>query len=318
MKKILCVLILCSVLLTCSGCLEHGEKAEAVTVVTTVFPEYDWTREIIGNEGNVRLVLLTENGTDLHSYQPTAADIATIASCDLLIYTGGTSSVWIDDVLKKNPSNTRTVIRLMDDLSENEKLVEQSVHHNTDHHHDEAHDEHVWLSLRLASRFCDTICSALCDLIPEKKDVYRENCAAYIQKLQALDETYQNTVSTATISSLLFADRFPFTYFANDYGLTCYAAFPGCSAETEASFETVSFLIKTVENLDLPAIIVLENSDRKLAETVLSTTKTGTAAIVEMNALQSVSGTDLKNGISYLEIMHQNLVALRIALGYKE
>ena len=318
MKKILCLCILFSLLTIFSGCSTHHDKTETITVVTTVFPEYDWTREIIGDGSDVQLILLTKNGTDLHSYQPTVTDVAAIASCDLLIYTGGVSSSWIDDVLKENPSENRTVIRLMDDLSEDEKLIEQSVHHNTDHHHDEVYDEHIWLSLRLASRFCDTICAALCDLVPEKQDAYRENCAVYIQKLQALDATYQDTVAAATISSLLFADRFPFTYFANDYNLTCYAAFPGCSAETEASFETVSFLIKTVEDLDLPAIVVLENSDRKLAETVLSTTKTEATEIVKMNALQSVSGTDLKNGISYLEIMHQNLAALRIALGCKE
>ena len=317
MKKSICICLLAIILICSCGCRDSVTKDDGITIVTTVFPEFDWTREILGDERDVKLILLTENGADLHSYQPTVADVAAIASADLLIYTGGVSSQWIEDVLKDNPASGRMVIRLMDLLADDEKLTEQSHHHNAEHHDDE-YDEHVWLSLKLAARFCDTICDAICHIIPEKENEYRKNCESYTEKLKELDERYGETVSAASVNTLLFADRFPFSYLTNDYGIECYAAFPGCSAETEASFETIAFLAQTLDSNKLPAIVVLENSDQTIATTVRSTASSQNAVILTMNSLQSVTKSAIADGVTYLEMMHENLAALEIALGCED
>lgn len=317
MKRIslICLTLFVLAVVLCS-CVTPTEDNEKITIVTTVFPEYDWTRQIIGNEiENIEFVLLCDNGTDLHSHQPTVADMATIATCDLLICTGGTSDAWISKILASSPSDTRRVVRLTDLLSEDELLTEQSHHHNTEHHHNEAHDEHVWLSLRLAERFCAAICDALCAMVPENEEVYRENCKNYTTQLNALDEEFVSAVENASAKTLLFADRFPFSYLTNDYGIDCYAAFPGCSSEIEASFATVTFLAERIDSLRLPAVVILENASDELAQTVLSATSTKPSLIVTMNSLQSVSRADIDNGATYLSIMKQNLSALKAALG---
>lgn len=317
MKRTVCIcLLLLFVAVALISCAPPATENQKITIVTTVFPEYDWTRQILGEEtGRVELILLCDNGIDLHSYQPTVADIATITSCDLLICTGGTSDAWINDALATTPSDTRQVIRLTELLSKDELLSEQSHHHNTEHRHDEAYDEHVWLSLRLAERFCDAICDALCAVMPESENEYRENCKNYTAQLKALNEAFVTTVGSTSVKTLLFADRFPFSYLTNDYGIECYAAFPGCSSETEASFATIAFLAERMDTLELPAIVILENSTTQLAETVLSVTKTKPSLIVTMNSLQSVSRSDIENGATYLSIMTKNLSALNTALG---
>ena len=317
MKKILFVLLaLIVVLLSLSACRDTAADDATITIVTTTFPEYDWTRNILGEatEG-VELILLTENGTDLHSFQPTVSDIATLSECDIFICTGGVSDAWVDDALASAPSKNRTVIKLMSLLSEEQKLVEQSGHHNTQHHeHEDEYDEHVWLSVKNAKSFCRTIVEALCEKLPEHTDVYTRNCESYIAALDELDTAFAQSVAAAETKTVLFADRFPFSYLTNDYEITCYAAFPGCSSETEASFETVAFLAERVDTLTLPAVIVLENADLDLAETVIATTKAKTARIVTMNSLQSISKYDIENGATYLGIMKNNLAALCLAL----
>lgn len=319
MKRIFCVLLslllLASSLASCGGL---GESEDKISIVTTVFPEYDWTRQILGEKRNdVELILLTKNGTDLHSYQPSVADMAKITTCDLLIYTGGTSDAWIDEALALHPSEKREVLKLTDLLSEDTLLFEQSEHHNNaEHHHDnEEYDEHVWLSLRLAVSFCDAICDRLSKLMPENEQVYRENCEAYTLQLKALDRAYTDAVEASSLDAVLFADRFPFSYLFHDYSLTCYAAFPGCSSETEASFKTISFLAESMDALSIPAVIVLENSDNTLAQTVINTTAAKTATIVKMNSMQAITREDIDSGIDYLSVMTQNLSALKIALG---
>ncbi len=330
MKRIaILILIILLVVLPTTSCGSQV-KNETVTIVTTVFPEYDWVKNILGNhtEG-IELILLTENGTDLHSFQPTVSDIAKISSCDILICTGGISDTWIDDALKAAPNDERTVIKLMSLLSEDKKLVEQSVHHNTNHdhghdhndhhgydHHEEVYDEHLWLSLKNAKHFCKAITDVLCQKIPEKAAHYTDNCTKYVAKMDKLDSDYAQAVAEADTKNLLFADRFPFSYLTNDYGLTCFAAFPGCSAETEASFETVAFLSNVLNDYSLPAVVILENSEDNLANTVITTAKCKDIRIVSLNSLQSISREDIKNGVTYLDIMKNNLQALCSALNH--
>ena len=317
MKKVLFVLLaLIVVLLPLSSCRDTTVDNETITIVTTTFPEYDWTRNILGEATNgVELILLTENGTDLHSFQLTVSDIATLSECDIFICTGGVSDAWVDDALASAPAKNRTVIKLMSLLSEEQTLVEQSEHHNTQHHeHEDEYDEHVWLSVKNTKSFCLTIAEALCEKLPENADVYAENCESYIAALDELDTAFAHSVTAAETQTLLFADRFPFSYLTHDYGITCYAAFPGCSSETEASFETVAFLAEQVDALALPAVVVLENADLDLAATVIATTKEKAARIVTMNSLQSISKYDIENGATYLDIMKNNLDALCLAL----
>lgn len=324
MKKILTLVLTVFVLMIAmTSCGTSEENDDNITIVTTVFPEYDWTRQILGDySDNIELILLIQNGTDLHSYQPTVSDMAILSDCDILIRTGGMSDFWIDDALASAPNKERIVIELMDLMTEDEKLVEQSQHHNKEHSHDhddhghsdDMHDEHVWLSLKLASRFCQAICDAICEKVPENAETYLKNYAEYVEKLKTLDEMYAQCVDQCQEKVLLFADRFPFSYLMHDYGLSCFAAFPGCSAESEASFETITYLAKQVDEYSLPAVIILENSDQKIAETVIAATDNKSAQIVIMNSLQSVTKKDMENGVTYLEIMTQNLDAILASL----
>jgi len=293
---VLALLLLMSSLVSCGNVAEDDKN---ITIVTTIFPEYDWVRQILGDySDNINLVLLVQNGTDLHSYQPTVADIATISDCDILVRTGGMSDSWIDDVLAASPDKERIVVELMDLLSDEEKLGEQSHHHNAGHEHGGEHDEHVWLSLRLAARFCLEICDAICRKCPEYAEAYSTNCSEYTERLRALDEMYMQSIGSERDRFLLFADRFPFSYLMHDYGVTCFAAFPGCSAESEASFETIAYLADQVDAHSLPAVIILENSDSKIADTVIAATKDKKADIVILNSLQSVtsSSTSMSTG----------------------
>lgn len=322
MKRFFLFALILALLVPSIAACGERDGNEDITVVTTVFPEYDWTRNIIGDTEGIRLILLTENGTDLHSYQPTVSDIAAISECDVLICAGGASDAWIEDALALSPDSKRVVIRLISLLSEEEKLTEQALHHNAQHddhnHHEHDHeheyDEHVWLSLRHAAEFCRAIAEALGQKIPQNKDVYEENCRKYAEELMALDAAYRDAVSFSAEPTLLFADRFPFSYLMNDYRIECYAAFPGCSSETEASFKTVTYLAALVDDINLSSVIVLENTELRLAETVIASTKEKDARIVRMDSMQSISQNDIKQGVTYLEIMKNNLEALSLAL----
>ena len=259
MKKIIAlVLVLALAVSLLAACGQENTIGEAnaaasqddgkLRIVTTIFPEYDWVREILGDQADrADLTMLLDNGVDLHSYQPTADDIAKIADCDLFLYVGGESDEWVDDALKESANPDQKVINLMDVLSDEikeeehvegmEAEEEEPISAEAEEEGPE-YDEHVWLSLRNAETLCTAITNALGELDPDHKDVYTANASTYLQKLDQLDQRYQQTVDAAARNTLLFGDRFPFRYLVDDYGLTYYAAFAGCSAESEASFET--------------------------------------------------------------------------------
>lgn len=296
-----------------AGCSVGRKDDGKIRIVTTIFPEYDWVREVLGdNPAGAELTLLTESGVDMHSYQPAASDILTIAGCDLFIYVGGESDAWAANALKQRKNDNRLVINLMETLGSDareEELVEGM---------EDApeYDEHVWLSLRNAARFVTKISEALQTLDPAHAEDYKKNAEAYLAKLSALDEQYKKAVEAAPVKTLLFGDRFPFRYLTEDYGLTYYAAFVGCSAETEASFATITFLAGKLDELALPAVLTIEGSDGKLAQTVSKTAKPDPARqILSLNSLQSVTKADIDAGATYLGIMTDNLDVLRVALG---
>lgn len=325
MKKMICAILAFSCLFTLSGipCAAEDSSAsdgtDKIQIVTTVFSEYDWVKEILGTEADrADVTMLLDSGVDLHSYQPTAEDILKVSTCDLFIYVGGESDGWAEDALGEATNESRKVINLCDALGDElktEEVVEGMEDTEEDSEEDEEeYDEHVWLSLKNAQVLCNAITDALAELDPEKAETYEANSQAYQEKLAALDQEYQEAVDSAAYDTLLFGDRFPFRYLTDDYGLNYYAAFTGCSAESEASFETVTFLAQKVDELKLPAVLTIEKSDQKIAQTVVENTQTKDQKILTLDSMQSKTSEDVENGVTYLSVMEQNLDVLKDAL----
>ena len=296
-----------------------GGEAE-LRVVATTFPLYDWARQVLGQTPGIELVWLQDTGVDMHSYQPTAADMLLVSSCDLFLYVGGTSDSWVDDALQEAVNQDMEVLSLLDVLGSAARLEEltegmQAAHEDHDGHaHAEAeYDEHIWLSLRNAQLLTGAIADAMGRMDPAHAEDFAANAAAYGQQLAALDAEYQAAVDAAPVHTLLFGDRFPFRYLVEDYGLDYYAAFPGCSAETEASFETVAFLAGKVQELDLPAVLAIDHSDHRVAQTIAQNAGNG-AAVLTLDSMQGVSSEDVRAGATYLSIMASNLDVLKQAL----
>lgn len=314
MKKIGIFVLLFALLLTACGNGGAPKTEDRLQIVATVFPQYDWVREILGGQ-EADVTLLLDNGVDLHSYQPTADDILTVSNCDLFLYVGGESDGWVEDVLAQATNKDMVAINLLDALGSSareEEVVEGM--ESEEEEEEAAYDEHIWLSLKNAGTLCQTIADALCKLDADHADAYRANVAAYQQQLAALDAEYQAVVDGSKQKTLLFGDRFPFRYLADDYGLGYYAAFSGCSAETEASFETITFLAGKVDELQLHTVLTLEGSDQKIAQTIIDNTQNKNQQIVSMDSMQSVTATCVAEGANYLDIMKSNLTALQTAL----
>ncbi len=322
------------------------KNSNKLKVVTTIFPEYDWTREILGDKAsNVELTLLLGNGVDLHSYQPSIQDIAKISTADIFIYVGGESDGWVADALKNAKNKNMKVINLLETLGDKVKAeevkegmqAEEEEHHHHDgdhdehdhdeaeehhhHHHDDdedeeevEYDEHVWLSLRNAKILSTEIASALCEKDAANAAAYKANLAAYTARLDSLDAKYAATVKSASKNTILFGDRFPFRYLVDDYNLDYYAAFVGCSAETEASFETIIFLAKKVDELGLNSVLKIESGDGKIARTIIQNSKNKNAKVLTMDSIQSTTAKQAAAGATYLKIMEANLAVLEEAL----
>ena len=287
------------------------------SIVCTIFPEYDWVREILGkHQDRFTLTMLLNNGVDLHSYQPTAEDLVKIANCDIFIYIGGESDEWVKDVLKESDNPNREVINLLDVLgnSVKEEEIVEGMEAEEEEEEGPEYDEHIWLSLRNAQTLIQAITDAIKEIDADNADDYQANFDSYCSKLSDLDKRYKAAVDTAPVKTVVFGDRFPFRYLVDDYGLDYYAAFAGCSAETEASFETVIFLAQKVDELGLKYVCAIENSDRKIAQTIINNTKNKDQAIVSLDSMQSTTSKDAESGTTYLSLMEQNLDALSKAL----
>ena len=298
-----------------------SESTKKIKIVTTIFPEYDWVKQILGDESeNAEITMLLDNGVDLHSYQPTAKDIAKISDCDLFIYVGGESDEWVEGTLKKAANKNMQVINLLDVLGKNVKEEEIVKGMQAEEEEDEGeeegpeYDEHVWLSLNNAKTICQSIEDALKTIDPDNAKTYEKNTRDYIDKLDTLNLEYKKATSNAKQKTLLFGDRFPFRYMVDDYGLKYYAAFVGCSAETEASFKTISFLSKKSDELNLKYIMTIEKSDHKIAKTIIKNTKNKDQKILTLDSMQSTTSKDVKNKMTYLSVMKKNLEVLKKAL----
>ena len=306
-KKLLIILSALTLLLAGCGQKQDSQKLQ---IVAAIFPEYDWVRQIVGEDDSVEVTLLVDDGVDPHSFQPAVSDMVAAANCDLLIYGGGESDQWLEKLEATNPN--RKAIALLPLLGE--RAHEEEIVEGMEAEAEESElDEHVWLSLRNADVFCQAITEALCGLNPDKADAYQANLSAYQQQLNALDAQYQDAVNTAPKDTIVVCDRFPFRYLVEDYNLGYYAAFPGCSAETGASFETVVFLSDKVKELNLSALLVTESSDGRLAKTVAEAAGNENMPVLTLNSMQSVSAEQAKS-LSYLSIMTENLSVLQQAL----
>ena len=336
MKKIVSIIIAVIFMIGClcaCGTVENQKEkkktensSDKIHIVTTIFPEYDWVLNILGeNPGHAEVTMLLDSGVDLHSYQPTADDIQKISACDMFVYVGGESDEWVKDALKQASNKNMVVVNLLDILGDNakeEKVVEGMEAEEEDEKEEKEetkeekpeYDEHVWLSLRNAAALDGTLSDKLQSIDPENAEVYKKNTKDYVRKLNSLDKQYQKAVSRADVKTLLFGDRFPFRYLTDDYGLDYYAAFVGCSAETEASFETVSFLAKKVDELSLHSVMTIEGTDHRIAETIIRNTKKKDQQILTMDSMQSVTAKDVNQGVTYLSVMEKNLSVLKKAL----
>ena len=316
MKKLLALLL--SVLLITACFAACGKKADApdtpaddsgkLNVVCSIFPQYDFIKTIAGDA--VNLTLLLDSKTDLHSYTPTADDIMMISKADLFINIGGESDDWAEDVLSSAANNKLNVVSLLNLVDAVEEETLPGMQEEEEEAHEEEgpeYDEHVWTSLKNVIKIIPALTDVLCELDSGNTALYQANSSAYLAQLQALETKYSDTIGKAARKTLLFADRFPFRYLADDYGLTCYAAFSGCSAETEASFETMTFLVDTVKQQNLPFVLMIDGSDGSVAETV---SRQSGADIRVLNSCQSVSPDDIADGASYLTIMEDNLSVL--------
>ena len=312
MKKLLTILITAALLCGLCGCAAaaSSEPGEGLAIVTTVFPAYDFARQIAGERAT--LTLLLPPGAESHSFEPTARDMIRIQQSDLFFLTGGESEAWAEELLESG-DNIRSLAMLdcVNALEEEVKEGMQAVEEEEEEEGPE-YDEHVWTSPKNAIAICSALCDTLCEIDPEGESVYRENLRAYTAELEALDAAFREVVAQASHHTVIFADRFPARYFVEEYGLDYFAAFPGCAEDTEPSARTVAYLIDRVREEQLPAVFYIEFSYEKMADQICEDTGCGKLLF---HSCHNVSAEDLKNGTSYLELMRQNVSALKEALG---
>lgn len=304
MKKPISYISAFVLLLLLLGCSAPGTARDGTSVVTTVFPLYDFAREVAGDI-DVELTCLTDSKADMHSFTPSSQDIMAIADCDVFVYVGGESDAWVADVLAQHPNKNRVVIRCFDALDG--RLLSEE---DTDE--DEC-DEHVWLSLRNAQVMVDAIAEALGQADPENATAYVSNAAEYRAQLADLDARYEQALS-CTDKTLLVADRFPFAYLAHDYGLTCFSAFSGCSAETEASFQVIAELADALNAHGLTHVFVIDGNDPTLAQAVIAQAGAEGVEVLSLNSMQAVTSSDVAEGATYLSLMEENLDVLEEGL----
>ncbi|MBS7272751.1 metal ABC transporter substrate-binding protein [Fibrobacter sp.] len=342
MKKIAFIASIFALLTLFIACNSDSEKKNSeqaanngkkISVVATIYPQYAWLKEILGNQADsLNLTLLVKNGMDLHSYKPSAADIATIAKADMIVYVGGESDKWIEKALEATPNEKRVQVNLLEALGDRvkaEEIVEgmqaeeehehhhehAEEHEDEHHHHEEAeNDEHIWLSLKNAELLVMNLADALSKADTTHATEYHMNAALYIAKISALDAQYRAATDSAHFKTILFGDRFPFRYLVDDYGIKYFAAFVGCSAESEASFETVAFLAGKMDSLALPAIFTIDGSNGKIARAILDASKKSKETpVLTLNSMQSIKNSQMDSA-KYLDIMRENLEVIKKAL----
>ena len=310
-----------------------SEETKKLNIVTTIFPAYDWVKQIVGDNKNVEISFLIDKGVDLHSYQASAADIAKITDSDLFVYVGGDSDGWAEDIIKENPNLkyinmvdsigeaalAEELVEGMQDEEEHDHEGEEHANEEGEHAHEEGEhedgdeeiDEHVWLSIKNAETIVSAIEAKLAEIDPDNKAEYEKNANDYLAKLDELDKEYKDTLSSIQNKTIIVGDRFPFRYLVNEYGIKYYAAFKGCDAGSEASFETVKFLANKMDELNMSDIFIIDGSKGDLAKTIVDNTKDKNAKVLVLDSMQSTKSSD---NASYLDIMKKNLEVLKEVL----
>lgn len=308
-STILAILISTALFTSCQSVLPKYD--DKINIVCTAFPVYDWTKQIVGDSDNVNLTYLLGNGSDLHNFQPTTDDIIKISDCDIFIYIGGESDAWVEDVLANAQNKDMKVVNLLDVLADS--VVEEEVKEGMNAENDEdetEYDEHIWLSLTNAQKCVNEITSAVCSVDNDNSLKYSSNANDYITDLIVLDKMF-HYLFDKNPQTLIFGDRFPFRYFIEDYNLDYYAAFTGCSADTEASFETITFLAQKANELNASTIFAIENSDCTIADAVIVNTKSKSQDIAVLDSAQSVTNQQIDGGMTYLYVMQKNYDVLQ-------
>lgn len=309
-----------------SAAESNSEETKKLSIVTTIFPAYDWVKQVVGDNKNVEISFLIDKGVDLHSYQASAADIAKITDSDLFVYVGGESDDWAEDIIKENPNLkyinmvdsigeaalAEELVEGMQDEEEHDYEGEEHAHEEGEHEEGEEEiDEHVWLSIKNAETIVSAIEAKLAEIDPDNKAEYEKNANDYLAKLDELDKEYKDTLSSIQNKTIIVGDRFPFRYLVNEYGIKYYAAFKGCDAGSEASFETVKFLANKMDELNMTDIFIIDGSKGDLAKTIVDNTKDKNAKVLVLDSMQSTKSSD---NASYLDIMKKNLEVLKEVL----
>ncbi len=308
LKLIFIVIFISTVILT--GCSKEPEKTK-MTIISTSFPGYDFSRAIIKDNDNIEVKMLLKPGAEMHDFEPTPQDIKNIRNSDIFIYVGGDSDTWIEGILQDINKDKTKVIKLMDlvDLVE-EDIVEGMENHEDDEEERE-YDEHVWTSPINAIEITNKLKEHIIKLDKDNAELYEKNAEDYINQLKDIDSEIRNIVENGKRKEIIFGDRFPIRYFADEYGLTYYAAFPGCSEQTEASAKTISFLINKVKEDKIPVVFQIELSNGKIAKAIAK--ETGTK-VLQYSTAHNISQKDFDAGVTYADIMKNNIEVLKEAL----
>lgn len=311
-----------------SGCRHVSEESknreDTLRVVTTIFPQYDFVRQIAGEHAEVSMLL--KPGEETHSYEPTPQDILKIQNCDLFIYVGGENDEWVEDILESIDTEKIRQLRLIDCVETvNEEHIEgmkeerghehgeEDAHRESEHgsHETLTPDEHVWTSPENAISIVERITEELVGLDPEHQTEYEENKEAYVKQLEELDDAFREVVRSAKREVILFGDRFPFRYFAEAYELDYYAAFPGCASDTEPSAATMAFLINKVKEEQIPVVLKMELSNENIANAIAETTH---AEVRTFYSCHNLTAREFAEGETYLSMMKKNVETLKEAL----
>ena len=317
MKKNIRIIILTSILiatLLLNGCSVSQKKqkntSDKLTVVTTLFPYYDFLKQIGGE--HIELTLLLPAGKDAHAFEPTPSDYITVQNADVFVYNGGTLEAWVPKVLNSIEADSLTSIAMMDNIKLLEEETPEGVFDDHDHdEHDHEYDEHIWTSVKNSKQIVTTLTEELVKADPKNKESYESNAAAYTKQLEALDEAFLETISHANKNMMVFGDKFPLAYFAKDYGLEYRAAFSGCSTHTDPSVKTVTYLINLIKKNEIPVVYYLELSSHSIADTLCEATG---AKPLLFHSCHNVSAEDFKKGVTYIELMEQNIKNLKEGL----
>lgn len=314
MKRNLKIIIALAVILIATlgiiiGISNSQKQSEKISIITTNFPAYDFARAVAGDKADVKMLL--KPGAEMHDFEPTPSDIIDIEKSALFIYTGGESDEWVEDILSS--TNVNKSLKMMDavELVEEEAVEGMEAEEEEEEGEEPEYDEHVWTTPKNAKKIINKIKDELIAISPENKDSFEQNTTNYSNRLDELDSEFKEIINSAKRKTIVFGDRFPLRYFAEEYGLEYYAAFPGCSEQTEASSATIAFLVNKVKSENIPVVFKIEMSNNKIAQTIAD--ETG-AKVLTFNSIHNISAEDFESGITYIDLMEGNLITLEEAL----